>query len=47
MRPTVTVLSEGAFYRWMKSRGKTGGQNKGPRLCNDRTYIEQLLAIEK
>lgn len=47
MRPTVTVLSEGAFYRWMKSRGKTGGQNKVPRLCNDRTYIEQLLAIEK
>lgn len=47
MRPTVTVLSEGAFFRWMKSRGKTGGQNKVPRLCNDRTYIEQLLAIEK
>ena len=27
----------------MKRRGKIGGQNKVPRLSNDRTYIEQLL----
>ncbi len=45
-RPTVTALPEGTFYRWMKSRGKIGGQNKVPRLCNDRTYIEQLLDID-
>ena len=46
LRPTVTVLSEGAFYRWMKGRGKVGGQNKVPRLCNDRTYLDSLLAQE-
>ena len=33
-------------YRWMKSRGKAGGQNKVPRLFNDRTYIDQLIADE-
>lgn len=45
LRPTLTVLPEGTFYRWMKGRGKAGGQNKVPRLCNDRTYIDQLLAL--
>ncbi len=47
LRPTLTVLPEGTFYRWMKSRGKAGGQNKVPRLCNDRTYIDQLLALKE
>lgn len=47
LRPTLTVLPEGTFYRWMKGRGKAGGQNKVPRLCNDRTYIEQLLALRE
>ena len=45
LRPTLTVVPEGTFYRWMKSRGKAGGQNKVPRLCNDRTYIDQLTAL--
>ena len=46
MRPTLTVVPPGTFYRWMKSRGKAGGQNKVPRLFNDRTYIDQLIADE-
>jgi hypothetical protein len=33
----------GTFHSWMKSRGKFGGQNKVPRLSNDRRYIDQLL----
>ena len=45
MLPTVTAVPQGTFYRWMKSRGKAGGQNKVPRLCNDRTYVEQLLNL--
>lgn len=32
----------GTFHRWMKSRGKLGGQNKVPRLSNDRKYIEEI-----
>ncbi len=42
--PLLTPVPEGTFYRWMKGRGKAGGQNKVPRLYNDRTFIEQLLA---
>jgi len=34
----------GTFYAWMKQRGKLGGQNKVPRLSNDRSFIDSLLA---
>jgi len=43
LRPLViTSLKPGAFIRYMKSQGKLGGQNKVPRLSNDR-YIADLL----
>ena len=45
LRPTLTVAPQGTFYRWMKNRGKAGGQNKVPRLCNDRTYLDQLTGL--
>lgn len=34
---------KGTFYNWMKTRGKVGGQNKIPRLTNDREYLDSLL----
>jgi hypothetical protein len=40
--PVVRALPTGTFYRWMESRGKAGGQNKVPRLANDRKYIDAL-----
>ena len=43
--PKVHFAPEGLFERWMKSRGKLGGQNKVPRLSNDRGYIEEILAL--
>lgn len=43
--PTVTVVARGTFYQWMAKRGKTGGQNKVPRLSGDRKIIEELLNI--
>ena len=43
----ITIAHEGAFYEWLKEKGKLGGQHKIPRLSNDRTHIEQLLAINK
>ncbi len=43
--PTVTPVPEGTFMRWMESRGKTGGQNKVPRLSNDRTYVDSILEL--
>jgi len=43
--PIVHVAPDGTFYRWMKSRGKLGGQNKVPRLANERTYLEDVLKL--
>ncbi len=41
----LTPLPAGAFQRYMKSVGKLGGQNKVPRLGNDRGVAEGLLSI--
>lgn len=41
--PIIHNAPDGTFYRWMKSRGKLGGQNKVPRLANERTYLEDIL----
>lgn len=43
--PTINVVAPGTFYHWMKSRGKLGGQNKVPRLANNRDYLEDLLKM--
>lgn len=45
--PHVVVGKRGLFYEWMKQRGKVGGQNKIPRLSNDRQYIDQLIELNK
>ncbi|KAA9338320.1 GH3 auxin-responsive promoter family protein [Hymenobacter busanensis] len=39
----LTPLPAGAFQRYMKSQGKLGGQNKVPRLSNDRVLADGLL----
>ncbi len=43
--PIVHVAEPNLFYRWMSQRGKLGGQNKVPRLSNDREYIDGLLEL--
>ncbi len=44
LRPLViTTVSKGAFNEYMKSQGKLGGQNKIPRLANDRKIAENLI----
>lgn len=45
--PKCVVLNKGTFYKWMKQRGKLGGQNKVPRLSNTRDYVEDLLKINE
>lgn len=45
--PTVTIARDGLFYEWLKGKGKLGGQNKVPRLANNREYIDSLLAINQ
>lgn len=43
--PSVTAVPKGTFYRWLQQKGKLGGQNKVPRLSNDRKYVEELMQI--
>ncbi len=45
MLPKVVSLQAGTFYKWMQKRGKLGGQNKIPRLANDRKYLDELTDI--
>ena len=42
--PEVTVVPRGTFHRWLGDAGKLGGQHKVPRVTNDRTLAEALLA---
>lgn len=44
-RLKVNVARPQLFYDWLKSQNKLGGQNKIPRLSNDRHYLEELLDI--
>lgn len=39
----ITSVQSGAFHAYMKSEGKLGGQNKIPRLANDRKLADALL----
>jgi hypothetical protein len=41
--PIVHNIKRGTFYKWFQRKGKLGGQNKMPRLSNDRKYVEELL----
>lgn len=43
--PSVRALPPGLFNRWLKSKGKLGGQHKVPRLSNERNYIEEILLL--
>lgn len=45
--PIVHALNIGAFDEWLKTRGKLGGQNKVPRLANDREFMEQILQLNE
>ncbi len=45
--PVVHLAKQGMFYEWMRQRGKAGGQNKVPRLSNNRDYIDEILKLIK
>ncbi len=43
--PIIRTVPPGTFYRWMKQKGKLGGQHKVPRLANNRQFVEEILRI--
>ena len=42
----ITPLKKNAFHDYAKSEGKLGGQNKIPRLANDRKIADFLESID-
>ena len=46
-KPILSIAKDGLFYNWLKEKGKIGGQNKVPRLANNRKYIDELLELNK
>ncbi len=45
--PVIKKLRKGAFYKWFSEKDKLGGQNKMPRLSNDRKYADELLKLNE
>ncbi|WP_282122576.1 GH3 auxin-responsive promoter family protein [Algibacter mikhailovii] len=41
----ITQVKKDGFHEYMKSVGKLGGQNKIPRLSNDRKIVDKLLYV--
>mgnify|MGYP002344722070 FL=1 len=41
--PVIRTMEKGMFYEWMKFKEKSGGQNKVPKLSNDRKYVNSIL----
>lgn len=43
--PLVRLVPEGTFERWLRRRGKWGGQNKTPRCRSDRQIADDLALM--
>jgi hypothetical protein len=43
--PIIRPMPAQTFYNWLKKRDKLGGQNKVPRLSNDRQYIDEIILM--
>ena len=46
VKPVIRSVPKDTFHNWLKSKNKLGGQNKVPRLSNNREYIEELYLFE-
>ncbi len=45
--PKINIAKTDLFHEWLKQNDKLGGQNKIPRLSNQRDYLNQLLKMEQ
>ena len=43
--PRIKVVEHDVFDFWLKSKNKLGGQHKVPRLCEERSFIEEILDL--
>ena len=44
-RPKLIKARKNLFYDWLKKKKKLGGQNKVPRLLNERSFIKELIEM--
>jgi hypothetical protein len=44
---SIIPVEKGTFHKWMRAKNKLGGQNKVPRLQNDRTLFNEILQIQQ
>lgn len=44
--PTIIPIAQNTFYRWLKTKGKIGGQHKVPKLCTDRKFLEEIKNLK-
>ena len=44
-KPEIIIAKKGVFIKWFKMNNKLGGQNKIPRLSNERKFIESLIKL--
>ena len=44
-KPKIVIGSKGVFMKWLEINNKLGGQNKIPRLSNNRKFIDKLIQL--
>jgi hypothetical protein len=44
---SVNILPASVFYKWMKAKGKEGGQNKFPRVMKKALFDEWEEFVKK
>ncbi|SMO62270.1 GH3 auxin-responsive promoter [Saccharicrinis carchari] len=45
--PKIEMARNNLFFDWLKKHGKLGGQNKVPRLSNNRDLMDELLQLNQ
>ena len=44
-KPEIIIAKRGVFIKWLEINNKLGGQNKIPRLSNERKFIDSLIEL--
>ena len=44
-KPNIKIVVKGGFKKYMKNVGKLGGQNKIPKIANDRLIVERIKKL--
>ena len=45
IKPKITIGKPGVFLKWLKKNNKMGGQNKIPRLSNERKFMDSIKKL--